>query len=320
MCDCGTAKGAKVPGMHPDIPAAVFGCKVRPAPAPPPPDMTERLLTRMGVQTVQPVQNAPAVSPAVPAAEVPPVEPLRPVLIVSDLHAPFYSRPGWDLLLQVARDLQPHTIVIIGDFADFYAVSAHDKNPERAHTFDQELDVVDACLDQLDALGAVDKLYIEGNHEDRLRRYLMKNPALHGVVSTERLLRLKERGWQFVPYKHHDSRGAIHFTHDVGAAGRNAVFRALDTYQHSVVSGHTHRFQYIVEGSAVGDVKISAMFGWLGDVECVDYMTMAKARKDWALGFGVGYWDASSGYVYLSPLPIVHSTVCFNGRVYRAAA
>src|SRR5690606_24766656 len=128
-------------------------------------------------------------------------------------------------------------------------------------SFDQELDVVDALLDQLDELGAVDKLYIEGNHEDRLRRYLMKNPALHGVVSTERLLHLRERGWQFIPYKHHDKRGAIHCTHDVGAAGRNAVFRALDTYQHSGVTGHTHRFQYIVEGSAVGDVKVSAMFG-----------------------------------------------------------
>jgi UDP-2,3-diacylglucosamine pyrophosphatase LpxH len=221
--------------------------------------------------------------------------------------------------LQVGRFLRPQHVVIIGDFADFYSVSDHDKDPDRANRMDAELAEVETCLDALDALGARDKLYIEGNHEDRLRRYLQKNPALARVVSTEKLLKLRERGWEFVPYKRHAARGAVHFTHDVGAAGRNAVFKALDTYQHSVVSGHTHRFQYIVEGSAVGECKLSATFGWGGDVEQVDYMNLARARKDWALGFGIGYLEPSSGFVYLVPVPIVHATCVVSGRLFRAA-
>ena len=247
---------------------------------------------------------------------------LDPVLIVPDLHAPYHSALGWDLLMQVARDLRPTWLYAIGDFADFYSVSAHDKNPERAHRLSSELDVVDGLLDELDALGAAHKVYIEGNHEDRLKRYLMKSPELHGVVSTEKLLRLRERGWAFVPYKEHTRLGAVHLTHDVGAAGRNAVFRALDLYQHSVVTGHTHRFQYIVEGTAAdeGECKVSAMFGWLGDVEQMDYMTKAKARHDWALGFGVGYYDPSTEYVYLVPVPVVRSTCMVNGKLYRATA
>lgn len=244
---------------------------------------------------------------------------LEPVVIVPDLHAPYHSKPGWNLLLQVARALRPKHLVVIGDFADFYGVSAHDKDPTRANRMDEELDAANAMLDELDALGATDKLYIEGNHEDRLRRYLMKSPALHNVVSTERLLNLTARGWEFVPYKRHTARGAVHFTHDVGACGRNAVFRALDTYQHSVVTGHTHRMQYVVEGTAVGECKVSAMFGWLGDVEQVDYMNLASARKNWATGFGVGYLDPSSGFVYLVPVPIVAETCMVNGTLYRAA-
>lgn len=246
--------------------------------------------------------------------------PLEPVLVISDAHIPFHSRVWWDLLLQVGKHLRPKHLVIIGDFGDFYSVSDHDKDPERANRMDAELAEIDACLDQLDALGATDKLYIEGNHEDRLRRHLMKNPALARVVSTEKLLRLKERGWEFVPYKRHAQRGAVHFTHDVGAAGRNAVFRALDVYGHSVVSGHTHRLAYIVEGTATGECKLSATFGWGGDVEQVDYMCLAKARKDWALGFGAGYLDPRSGYCYLTPLPVIHGTVCFNGKLFRASA
>jgi predicted phosphodiesterase len=223
-------------------------------------------------------------------------------------------------MMAVARHERPDTLIIIGDFCDFYSVSSHDKNPKRANRMDWELEVCNALLDELDALGAAEKIYIEGNHEDRLKRYLMQNPALHSVVSTETLLHLKKRGWAFVPYKDHARIGAVHFTHDVGAAGRNAVFRALDTYQHSVVSGHTHRLQYIVEGNAIGDCKVSATFGWLGDVEQVDYMTKAKCRKDWALGFGMGYVDPTSGFVYLVPVPIVHGTCVVAGRLYRAAA
>lgn len=248
------------------------------------------------------------------------IAPLEPVLIVSDAHIPYHSAVWWDLLLQVGRHLRPQHIVIIGDFADFYSVSDHDKDPDRANRMDAELAEVDKRLDELDALGARDKLYIEGNHEDRLRRYLMKHPQLARVVSTEKLLKLKERGWEFVPYKRHAARGAVHFTHDVGAAGRNAVFRVLDTYQHSVVSGHTHRLQYIVEGTATGECKISATFGWGGDVEQVDYMCLAKARKDWALGFGIGYLEPLSGCVYLVPVPIVDGTCVVNGRLFRAGA
>lgn len=237
-----------------------------------------------------------------------------------DLHAPYHSAVGWSLMMQVARAIRPKHIYVVGDFADFYSVSAHDKNPERASSLPAELDVVDALLDELDELEAPYKIYVEGNHENRLARYLMKSPELFGVVSTEKLLHLADRGWTFVPYREHTRLGKVHVTHDVGSAGRNAVFRALDVYQHSVVTGHTHRLQYVVEGTGAGDgeCKVSAMFGWLGDVERIDYMNRAKARHDWALGFGLGYYDPASDFVYLVPVPIVKGTCCVNGRVYRA--
>ena len=304
MCECGTARGSQYPGHL---------AEVRPTRSNVPP-ITDKLRARL---EIQPEKREPVLSEK--PSTISDKTRLSPGLIISDLHAPYHSKEAWSLAMQVARDLKPEWLVIIGDFADFYAVSDHDKSPERANRLDEELEAVEPLLDELDALGATDKLYIEGNHEDRLRRYLMKNPALARVVSTEKLLRLKERGWEFVPYKRHARRGAIHYTHDVGSAGRNAIYRALDVYQHSVVTGHTHRLQYVVEGSAVGECKVSAAFGWMGDVEQVEYMTLAKARKDWALGFGVGYVDPSSGFTYLVPVPVVHSTCMVNGRLYRAA-
>jgi hypothetical protein len=75
---------------------------------------------------------------------------------------------------------------------------------------------------------------------------------------------------------------------------------------------------YICEGNATGEYKLSAQFGWLGDVDQIDYMSEAKARKDWALGFGVGYIHKVTGIAYLSPIPIVGGTCCVNGKLYKA--
>lgn len=221
-------------------------------------------------------------------------------------------------MLKTARDLKPKHIYTIGDFLDFYTVSSHSKDPNRALNLIEELNTGHAALDQLDELGAKHKTFLGGNHSDRLTRYLQdKAPELFNVVSIPGLLRLKQRSWNYIPYKSHTKLGKMHFTHDVGVAGRYSVFKCLDTYQHSVVSGHSHRLAYIVEGNAVGEFKLSAQFGWLGDASKIDYMQHAKVLKDWALGFGIGYYEPKSGYVYMTPVPIIKYSCVVNGRLYR---
>ena len=251
--------------------------------------------------------------------ELLPYEPttLLPVLFVPDAHIPYHHTAGWTLMLMAAADLKPHTICVIGDLADFFGVSDHLKDPRRARQLEQEVAEVNSALDQLDSLGAQRKIFVEGNHEDRLRRYLeAKAPELFGFVDVPSLFSLDRRGWEYVPYHEYTRIGKLFVTHDVGAAGKYAVYQCLATYEHSIVTGHTHRLAYIVEGNAVGEYKVSAQFGWLGDVDQVDYMHRAKAKKDWALGFGVGSLDPSTGYVYLTPVPIVNGSCVVNSKLY----
>jgi hypothetical protein len=244
---------------------------------------------------------------------------LSPVLIVPDVHAPFHDEDAWQLMMEVARDLRPETIVVIGDLADFYAVSSHSKDPERVIGLVGEIAVARQKRAELDSLGAKTKIFCEGNHETRLGRYLRdKAPELFGIIDVPLVLELEENGWDFVSYRDHRRRGAVHYTHDTGASGRYAAFKSLDIYQHSVVTGHTHRLVYIVEGNAVGQAKVSASFGWLGDVTQIDYMHRAKAKKDWALAFGIGYEDSQTGHTFLVPVPIVEYRCVFNGKLYKA--
>ena len=135
------------------------------------------------------------------------------------------------------------------------------------------------------------------------------------MLSVQGLFRLQQRGWRYIPYKSDVKLGMAYFTHDVGGAtGRNAAHKALDVYQHTIVTGHTHRLMYVVEGNATGDALLSAQLGWLGDIKQVDYMHSIKARKDWALGFGIGYLR-NNGFLYLVPVPIVDYSVVVEGRL-----
>lgn len=247
---------------------------------------------------------------------------LEPLLLVPDTHRPYHDKTAWALMLKAARQLRPKHIVTIGDFVDFYSVSSHSKDPRRVNQLDVEIADVRIGLDELDALGARHKHYVGGNHGFRLERYLQdKAPELFSTINVPALLGLKERGWTYTPYKDSMRIGKVFFTHDVGAAGRTSTFKAMDTFQHSVVTGHAHRMQYIVEGNAIAECKVSAQFGWLGDASKVDYMHRVNVNKNWALGFGVGYLDPASGIVYLVPVPIVpvkgYYTCVVNGRLHR---
>lgn len=242
---------------------------------------------------------------------------LRRVLIVPDTHIPYHNRAAWNLLLDVAKRWKPHACVMLGDWVDFYSVSSHQKDPGKRN-FKKEIAVANQELDRLDkALPAdCDKIYIAGNHENRLERYLLdKAPDLFGIVSVSGLLNLEARGWEWVPYRKDFKIGKLFATHDVGSAGKYATARAADAYQTHIVTGHTHRISYIVQGNIRGAPFVSASLGWLGDWRSASYMYRVKATKDWALGFGICYLEAD-GTPHVRPVPILGGRVVIGGKIY----
>jgi len=243
---------------------------------------------------------------------------LRTILYVPDVHRPYHDEKAFQLMLKVAKDIGVDQIEVLGDFLDFYSVSSFSKDPNRASRLDSEVASGNVGLDQLDSLGATTKVYIAGNHEDRLERYMRdKAPQVFNMVRLEKILKLKQRGWQFVPYKSDHKTGKLFSTHDVGATGRFAIYRSIEIYQHNTVTAHTHRMAYMVEGNASGETHISCSFGWLGDVNMIDYEHRAKVLRDCTLGFGLGYLDVRTGNVFLVPVPIVDYQCVVNGKLYK---
>jgi hypothetical protein len=88
-------------------------------------------------------------------------------------------------------------------------------------------------------------VYIMGNHEDRLDRYLAYDPTFEGAVSLEKDLKLNERGFIVVPYREYHYIGDIGFTHiphnKISAiSGVDITRKAQLVTVKSCVFGHTH--------------------------------------------------------------------------------
>jgi len=126
------------------------------------------------------------------------------IMITGDYHIPFQDNKAVDIMLQFARDYKPNHFVINGDLMDFYGISKFDKNPERSGqtSLQQEIDKANDILDKIKkALPIYCKIYFaDGNHQNRLQRYLWSNTELFGleVLMVENFLRLKERGIKYV--------------------------------------------------------------------------------------------------------------------------
>jgi len=246
------------------------------------------------------------------------VSDLERVFFVGDVHCPFHHKGAWRLVMDALADFKADTFVSLGDFVDFFSVSHWSKNPERAFSLREEIDEASSLLAEVEErTPGARRIFVAGNHCDRLQRYLQdKAPELFQFIDVPKLLKLDERGWEYVAYKQSIKLGKLNITHDVGSAGRYNAFKALDTFQSPVITGHTHRLSYVVEGDATGDTQVSAQFGWLGDAEQVDYVHRVRALREWTMGFGYGYINRRTGYAYVIPVPIVDGTCVVEGRYY----
>lgn len=242
--------------------------------------------------------------------------PLIKNLVIPDTHTPYHDRRAVDLVLKVAKIWRPDCVTIQGDFWDCESVSSHLKGPNSHRHLDQEAEDTNALLDRFDALKPKKKIYVMGNHEDRLSRYLLaRAPEVYNLISVEKILRLKERGWIVVPYGKSIQWGYMNFTHDDDNAGPNAVRSALSSFQTNISIGHIHRMLVEYQGNAQGKTHVGASYGWLGDASKIEYLKRVKVMRNWQLGFGLNYMD-TRGVVYITPVPIIDYRCMVEGKLY----
>lgn len=242
-------------------------------------------------------------------------KPITKIMVCPDAHHPFVDRLAWNTFLEACRVVKPDVLVCVGDFGDILSLSAHQKKPKDNTKFKKELAGVLEALDQIQALGIPRVIFIGGNHEYRIDRYIAaKAPELDDMLNIPDLFDLEARGFEYVKYGDFVRIGEIAFTHDVGRCGVNAARQSLQDFGDNLVFGHSHRAQVVYGGTVEGKTHVCMNVGWLGDYEAIDYRNRPTAKREWQHAFGFVY-QTEDGTSFCNLVPIINGRCVVDGKL-----
>lgn len=224
-------------------------------------------------------------------------------------------------MLEAASFSGMDEVVLLGDYADFYSVSRHRKDPRVDVLLTQEVESVRQGLDELERLfPSAKKIYLSGNHEIRLESYLIDQaPALFGVTECRTLFELNRRPlWTWIEFGRSQSYAVL--GSDLLAFHRpkasSPKLHAQKTFVSSVY-GDIHKIE---QAHAVGlDGKNYSAYcpGWLGDVSSrvFDY---CSSVPQWQLGFGiVTVLDESPKDFHMELIEIKNNKAMVQGKLFK---
>jgi len=201
----------------------------------------------------------------------------RKAILLYDPHIPYQDDRAYEIAMDYAQEWQPDDIILGGDFADFKHVSFWKDAPGRSNLSD-EINVVKHYLSVLRAAFPIQRIvYLEGNHEARLARYLYtKAPELYGLpeLTVPTLLKLGELDIQYVSNISLLNHGQKPFClgklsvlhgHEVKVSwdGVN-IARTMYLKTHAnIIFGHNHQSQQFIFKKLNGKHESSTMVGSL---------------------------------------------------------
>jgi hypothetical protein len=214
----------------------------------------------------------------------------RTIALVPDIHAPYHSESLFSQALEICKSAS--FIIVMGDLLDAYSISSFDKDPRRKHTFKDEREMGRELLNRLRLANKWAEMhFIEGNHEDRLRRYLWKKaPELADMpeLTIRSQLALDSMRIHYHPMSGFKKWGR-RFKHGevVRPRGGYSAHGEMLAHRASGFSVHTHRMGHATFTDKEGVFTEWWEGGHLCDTTHAEYTT----TMDWNAGMLIAHLD-----------------------------
>ena len=247
------------------------------------------------------------------------------VVVANDFHIPCHDQNTLALFMLFLRKEKPDWLILNGDFQDFWEISNFDLTPRTGKEFVEEIRIGQKILRSFRRILPRARItWIEGNHEFRLRKYLIsKAKELYGLpgLSVPELFGLKDLNVEYVPCHLMASKftdnfiplGNLYVGHwdTVAKEGGYAAKRLVQDKGVSLLQGHTQRFgahaRTTVDGRVLLGIENFSMCS--RDVSYV-------AHPNWQSGFSVIYLDPVSGRFQWYPVLIVNQSFVWKDKEY----
>jgi calcineurin-like phosphoesterase family protein len=250
------------------------------------------------------------------------------VVVANDFQIPFHDEKALALFNLFLRRERPDWLVLNGDFQDFWEISSFDLTPRIGKEFIEEIKIGKKLLKSFRrSLPRARITWVEGNHEFRLRKYLIKNAKeLYGLpgLSVPELFDLKDLKIEYVPCHRMASKftdnfirvGNLYVGHwdTVASDGGYAAKRLVEDKGVSLLQGHTQRFgahaRTTVDGRVLLGIENFSM--------CVRKAAYAS-YPNWQQGFSVIYLNQKTGEFQWYPVAIATDMFIWKGKKYHCS-
>jgi len=231
------------------------------------------------------------------------------ILVLNDFHIPFQDRKTLDNVYSCIKDMKPNKIYLLGDIIDFYSVSRFDKDPTRALTLEKELKKTQVELKKLRNTTDAEIIYVHGNHEERLRKYILRNAKeLFWVkeLKVENLLGLKELKIKYVNKRWTNYKGTLysHMNRASGYGGYTAKNIGQRIFK-DVIHGHSHK---------TGKVRMNQFTFIDNGCLCELNAEYLECPSDWTQAFTVV--THKDGKKYIEQVDIIDHKFIYGGKMY----
>lgn len=242
-------------------------------------------------------------------------------VIIPDSHGNHIDRRARDACIADAKRLDPTEIVLLGDHLDCGGTfSTHQRSytNEMTESYEDDVRAANVLLDMLQkaAPRARRPEYLEGNHEAHVERWASRTffnkkdaDSLLDKFGPIAALHLKKRGISYYKRSEHYGvaipgcirRGRCHFVHGISHS-KHAAATHLARFGASVVFGHIHRSQSVVERS----VTSNGFGAWCpGTLAKLQPLYKHTEPSSWSHGYGVQFVNASGNFLHIN-VPILN--------------
>lgn len=247
------------------------------------------------------------------------------MIVCNDWHIPFHDKKLYKLFKLFVKDFKPEILVINGDFVDFWEISKFSKTPRAGKSLDAELREARIILQELRTLLPKTKIvYVFGNHEFRLRSYIInKAPELYGLrgLSVEEQLELKDLDIEVVAPRDGASRfidtyyklGKLYVGH-FNQVNQHAGYTAKNLVERknaSILQAHTHRYgvsaKRTIDGQQIVGVENFCM---------CDLNPNYASDVNWQQGWSVVYLKEDSGRFHIYPIHVLGYAFLWDNKEY----
>jgi predicted phosphodiesterase len=239
-------------------------------------------------------------------------------LVFSDTHFPFHSMQGLRGLLALAKAIQPHVILHLGDVFNMGAVSLHPRPYGGRESHLAAMGIGASFFRALRKASPGSRIYIlAGNHDDWAEEHEDRAPETAGLFAAQRYLELAKIAATWVPREMQPLvLGPVAYAHGTGGGEHYSKRYALHDAPRAGVRhfrvGHHHR---VTRYHAKNGCECFSV-PWLGDPRhsAFDY---APDKGDWEVGALVD--DVWGERVTSTPVRLDGGVALFGGRMVRAA-